>query len=213
MKRRGLLRTALALCTPLATVALLGGCQSVEQKATYELRVTEAVVEADIPDDGPGTEEIAVRITWSADADGLVGSFSNPADTTATIHWDEATISFDGGEPVPILSAAPHPNPDLPQPPTVIPRYGQAIVGMLPGDAAEWEWMANRAMGGSWHPTSSLFGLVFDPDQSTSERRELAETAIGRKMMIELPIHTGSRRLTHIYDLRVTGVEMRPAAR
>ena len=36
--------------TPLATVALLGGCQSVEQKATYELRVTEAVVEAEVVD-------------------------------------------------------------------------------------------------------------------------------------------------------------------
>jgi len=32
-------------------------------------------------------------------------------------------------------------------------------------------------------------------------------------MMIELPIHTGSRRLTHIYDLRVTAVEMRPSVR
>jgi len=205
MKRHELLLAA----TPLVVCLALVGCQSGSYEAHYELRVTEAVVEDGIPESGPGTEEIAVRVTWSADEDGLVASFTNPADTTAAIHWDEATISFDDEPPQPLLSTAPHPNPDLPQAPTLIPKYGQMIIGMLPESSAEWEWFSNRAMGGSWHPTSALFGITLNAEQSASDREALAETAVGRKIMIELPVRTGSRRLTHIYDLRVKRAEVR----
>ena len=203
---RGFWATAL-----LVALAALAGCQSADLKAHYELRATEAVMEAEIPEDGPGTEQIAVRVTWSADADGVVGSFSNPADTTAAIHWEKATISVDGEPPVPLLSAAPQPGPDLPQPPTVIPRLGQMIIGMLPGDAAEWEWFANRTLGGSWRPTAPLFGIEFTPGMSEAERLSMAETAVGKRIRIELPVRTGGRRLTHIYDIRVTGAELRPS--
>lgn len=202
---------ALAAVTLSAAVTLTG-CQSPDLKAVYELRVTEAVVEADIPDDGPGTEKIAIRATWRADADGLVGSFSNPADTTAVIHWEDASISIDGGPPVPVLSAALYPNPDLPQPPTVIPRLGQIVIGILPGDAAEWEWLANRTMGGSWYPTAPLFGIAFTPEMDRNERLSLAETAVGKKIMIELPVRTGKRSLTYIYDIRVAGADLRPSS-
>jgi len=199
----------LAIPVLVTLLASLAGCQSGTYEPVYDLRVTEAVVEDGVPEEGPGTHEIAIRATWTADSGGFVGSFANPADTTAAIHWDEATIAIDGGETQPLLSAAPHPNPDLPQPPTIIPRRGTMMVGMLSAGHAEWEWFTNRAMGGAWHPTRALFGIAFDAEQSESDRRDLARTAVGKKIMIELPVRTGSRKLTHIYDIRVVEADIR----
>ena len=82
------------------------------------------------------------------------------------------------------------------------------IVGMLPRSHAEWEWLASRAMGGSWKASSGLFGVALTSEQSKSERRSLAQTAIGSKVMIKIPVRTGSRVLTHIFDVRVTGAEV-----
>jgi hypothetical protein len=82
------------------------------------------------------------------------------------------------------------------------------IVEMLPRSHAEWEWFASRAMGGSWSASSGLFGVTLTSEQSGSERRSLAETAIGSKAMIEIHVRTGSRVLTHIFDVRVMGAEV-----
>jgi len=82
------------------------------------------------------------------------------------------------------------------------------IIGMLPQSHAEWEWFANRAMGGSWSASSGLFGITLTPEQSDSERQSLAETAIGKRAIVKISVRTGSRVLTHIFDVRVTGAEV-----
>ena len=195
------------LSSVLICVALVG-CQSSSYEVRYEVRVNEAVIEEDVPETGPGTEQIAVKVVWSATSAGLSAHFTNPADTTAAILWEEATFSYGTDAREPLLSTAPHAGPELPQAHTVIPGPGQMVVGMLPLSHAEWEWFPSRAMGGSWKASSELFGVTFTSEQNKSERRSLAETAIGQRVMIELPVRTGSRKLTHIFDVRVTGAEV-----
>jgi hypothetical protein len=215
MGKRDLTRWARLAGIPalLCALTLLTACQSRVYKAYYTLGVTEAVIEESVSGAGPDAQEIAVRVSWSADSDGLIANISNPADSTAAIVWDGATVSFDGGPPEALLSSAPHPDPELPQPPTAIPRYGQSIIEMLPAAAAEWEWFADRAMGGSWHPKSALFGVSLEAEQTDADRLALARTAVGRKMIVRLPVRVGSRRLTHIYDMRVIEADVRAAYR
>ena len=186
----------------------LAGCQSSSPEVRYEVSASEAVVEGNVPEDGPGTQEIAVKVVWSATSAGLSAHFTNPADTTAVILWEGATFSYGSDEPEPLVSTAPHAGPELPQPPTLIPGFGVVIIGMLPQSHAEWEWSANRAMGGSWSASTDLFGVTLTPEQSDSERQNLAATAIGKKVMIKIPVRTRDRVLTHIFDIRVTGAEV-----
>jgi hypothetical protein len=63
-------------------------------------------------------------------------------------------------------------------------------------------------MGGTWKPSGGLFGVEFTSQQTESERVSLAETALGKRAKIALDIRTGSRVLTYIYDVRVTGAEV-----
>jgi hypothetical protein len=190
-------------------VAALPGCQTASYEARYEFLVTEAVVESEAPEDGPATDEIAARITWSASSSGLDAHVTNPADTTAAVLWERSSFAYESGESEPLIGTAPHASPDLPQPPTMIPGGGQMIVGMLPRSHAEWEWLPNRAMGGTWEASSGLFGVEFESEQTESEFRSLAETALGKKAKITLVVRTGSRVVTYIYDVRVTGAEVR----
>ncbi len=185
------------------------GCQSASYEVRYEVGVNEAVIEENVPETGPGTEEIAVKVVWSASSEGLSAHFTNPADTTAAILWEEATFSYEAEEREALVSTAPHAGPELPQPPTLIPGFGQMAVGMLPRSHAEWEWSQSRAMGGSWNASSDEFlGVTLTAGQSKSELQSLAETAVGKRVMIELTVQTGSRVLTHIFDVRVTGAEV-----
>jgi hypothetical protein len=186
----------------------LAGCQSASYEVRYEVAVNEAVIEENVPETGPGTEEIAVKVEWSATSEGLSAHFTNPADTTAAILWEEARFSYRSEEREALVSTAPHAGPELPQPPTLIPGHGQVIVGMLPRSQAEWEWLPSRAMGGSWKASPEFFGVTLTSGQSRSELWSLAETAIGKRVMIELTVRTGSRVLTHIFDVRVTGAEV-----
>jgi hypothetical protein len=199
---------SLALLAPVLICVALAGCQSSSHEVRYEVSVSEAVFEGNTPETGPGTQEIALRVEWSATSAGLNAHITNPADTTAAILWEEATFSYGSGEPEPLISTAPHAGPELPQPPTLIPRFGVVIVGMLPQSHAEWEWFASRAMGGSWSASSGLFGVTLTSEQSDSERQSLAATAIGKKAMIKISVRTGDRVLTHIFDVRVTGAEV-----
>ena len=198
----------LVLLSSVLICGALAGCQSTTHEVRYEVSVSEAVIEGAAPETGPGTQEIAVKVVWSATSAGWAAHFTNPADTTAAILWEEATFSYGSAPPVPLISTAPHAGPELPQPPTLIPRFGVVIVGMLPQSHAEWEWFANRAMGGSWKASSELFGVTFTSEQSDSERQSLAATAIGRKAIINISVRTGDRVLTHIFDVRVTGAEV-----
>jgi hypothetical protein len=199
---------SLALLTLVLICVALAGCQSSSHEVRYDVSVSEAVIEGNVPETGPGTQEIAVKVEWSATGAGLSAYFTNPADTTAMILWDEATFSYGSEEPEPLISTAPHAGPELPQPPTLIPRFGTVIIGMLPESHAGWEWSASRAMGGSWSASSGLFGVTLASEQSDSERQTLAETAIGKKAMIKISVRTGDRVLTHIFDVRVTGAEV-----
>ena len=187
------------------------GCQSASYEVRYEVGVNEAVIEENVPETGPGTEEIAVKVVWSATSEGLSAHFTNPADTTAAILWEEATFSYGAGEREALVSTAPHSGPELPQPPTLIPGPGQVVVGMLPRSHAEWEWLPSRVMGGSWNASSEFLGVTLTAGQSKSELQSLAEAAIGKRVMIELTVQTGSRVLTHIFDVRVTGAEVFPS--
>lgn len=197
-----------ALLSSILFCWALVGCQSSSYEVRYEVGINEAVIEEDVPETGPGTEEIAVKVEWSATSAGLSAHFTNPADTTAAILWEEATFSYGAGDREVLVSTAPHAGPELPQPPTLIPGSGQAVIGMLPRSHAEWEWFPSRAMGGVWNASSELFGVTLTAGQSKSELQSLAETAIGKRVMIELTVQTGSRVLTHIYDVRVTGAEV-----
>ena len=199
---------SLVLLSSILICGALVGCQSSSHEVRYEFSVSEAVVEENVPETGPGTEKIAVKVKWSATSAGLSAHFTNPADTTAAILWEEATFSYGSGAAEPLVCTAPQAGPELPQSPTLIPSLGQMIVGMLPRSHAEWEWSASRVMGGSWSASSGLFGVTLTPEQSASERRSLAEATIGSKVMIEIPVRTGSRVLTHIFDVRVTGAEV-----
>ena len=200
--------TTLVLLSLVLICGALAGCQSPGHEVRYEVSVSEAVIEGAAPETGPGTREIALKVEWSATSGGLNAHFTNPADTTAAILWEEATFSYGSAPPVPLISTAPHAGPELPQPPTLIPGFGTVIVGMLPQSHAEWEWFANRAMGGSWNASAELFGVTLTSEQSDSERQSLAETAIGKKAMIKISVRTGDRVLTHIFDVRVTGAEV-----
>ncbi len=200
------MRVAVLLSAVL--IAALVGCQSSSYEVRYEVSVSEAVIEGNVPETGPGTQEIALGVEWSMTSAGLDARCTNPADTTAAILWEEATFSYGSEEPEPLISTAPHADPELPQPPTLIPGFGVVIVGMLPQSHAEWEWFPSRAMGGSWSASSELFGVTLTSEQSDSERQSLAATAIGKKAMIEIPVRTGNRVITHIYDVRVTGAEV-----
>ncbi len=186
----------------------LAGCQSSSYEVRYEVAVNEAVIEENVPETGPGTEEIAVKVEWSATSEGLSAHFTNPADTTAAILWEGSTFSYRSKEREALVSTAPQAGPELPQPPTLIPGPGQMIIGMLPRSHAEWEWFPSRAMGGSWNASSGFFGVALTSGQSRSELQSLAETAIGKRAIIELTVRTGSRVLTHIFDVRVTGAEV-----
>ena len=199
---------SLVLLSSILICWALAGCQSASYEVRYEVAVNEAVIEENVPETGPGTEEIAVKIEWSATSAGLSAHFTNPADTTAAILWEEATFLYRSEEREALVSTAPHAGPELPQPPTLIPGLGQTVVGMLPLSHAEWEWFPSKAMGGSWNASSEFFGVTLTSGQSKSELQSLAETAIGKRMMIELTVRTGSRVLTHIFDVRVTGAEV-----
>jgi len=199
---------SLVLLSSILICWALAGCQSASYDVRYEVAVNEAVIEENVPETGLGTEEIAVKVEWSATSAGLSAHFTNPADTTAAILWEEATFLYRSEEREALVSTAPHAGPELPQPPTLIPGLGQTVVGMLPRSHAEWEWLPSRAMGGSWNASSEFFGVTLTSGQSRSELQSLAETAIGKRMMIELTVQTGSRVLTHIFDVRVTGAEV-----
>lgn len=200
--------TTLAILLPVLLCAALTGCQTASDEVRFELRVSEAVIEENVPETGPGTQELAVKVIWSATTRGFDAHVTNPADTTASILWEEATFSYVPVEDEPLVATAPQAGPELPHPPTAIPARGQMIVGMLPRSHAEWEWSTNRAMGGSWRAVTGLFGVEFTEEQSESDRRALAESAVGRKAVIEIPVRTGSRVLTYIFDVRVTGAEV-----
>ena len=190
-------------------IAMLAGCQQkVGFEVRYELHMTEAVVEANAPETGPTTRELACSITWTATSEGLDAHITNPADTTVSVLWEGATFSYDGGEPEPLVSTALHETDDVPQPPTVIPAGGTVIVGMLPSSHAEWEWLPSRAMGGSWGASSGLFDVLPTLAQTEEERTALAETAVGRKFKIQIPISIGSREITYIFDARVMRAEV-----
>jgi hypothetical protein len=201
-------RTASLVLGLVLVTAVIAGCQTASNEVRFDLAVSEAVVEEGVPETGPGTQDLAVKVTWTATTVGLDAHVTNPADTTAAILWEGATFSYGSAEPEPLVATAPHATPDLPQMPTEVPRNGQMIIGMLPRSHAEWEWSANRTMGGTWEASGGMFDIVLTPEQSESERRATAEAAVGRKAMIKIPIRTGSRVLTYIFDVRVKGAEV-----
>jgi hypothetical protein len=186
----------------------LAGCQSASHEARFELQVTEAVVEENAPEEGPTARELAAAIDWTMRTDGLDARVTNRADTVAMILWEGATFSVDGGETEPLVATAPQQEPEVPGLTSAIPAGGQMVVGMLPRSHAEWEWMPSRAMGGAWKPASGLFGVEFTTEQTEAERQALAETAVGRKVKVDVPVRIGSRVLRHIFDIRVTGAEV-----
>jgi len=201
-------RTIIAAACLALIVSMLVGCQTVDHEVRYEFQMTEAVVEANAPETGPTTLALACSVTWAVTSHGLDAHITNPADTTVAIQWEGATFSYDGGEPEPLVGTARHETPDIPQLPTVIPAGGTMIVGMLPSSHAKWEWLPSRAMGGSWGAESALFGILPTSVQTEEERRALAETAVGKRFKIRVPISTGSREITYIFDARVMGAEV-----
>lgn len=211
MNVRKVLPAAGGVAAAAALLVLAAGCESRSYDVRYELSVTEAVVEENVPDDGPATDEIAVRATWSATGSALSARFSNPADTTAAILWEGATYTPGAGEPVALVTTAPSPGDELPQAPTVVPARGEMAVDMLPLPDAEWEWLPNRVMGGFWKASPALFGVDVNAAQSDAERRSLAESVVGERFVIKIPMRTGKRVMTHIYDVRVAGAEVFPS--
>lgn len=207
MKRSGLILASLLL--PVALAVVLAGCQTAGHEVRYEVRVTQAVLESDAPASGADAQEIALETAWTVTSGELSARVTNPADSLAVILWDAARVSYGGDSVEALVSKAPHQSPDVPQPPTEIPPRGQMVIGMLPETNAEWEWLPNRAMGGAWRSASGLFGITLDSEQSEDDRRALAETAVGRKIVVDLTVRTGTRVLRYIYDMRVTGAEVR----
>jgi hypothetical protein len=193
-------------------VVLLAGCQSASYEAVYEFNVTEAVMEENTPEEGPPTDDIAVDIQWRVGSHRLSARITNPADTTAVLVWDGAEFTHDG-ETVPLVWTAPVVNADLPQAPVSIAARGQLVADMLPVSNAVWEWLPNRAMGGSWAAGTGLFGIDPSAGQTDDERRLSAESAIGQRFKIRLVFTTGDRKLTYIYDMRVTGATVRATYR
>ena len=199
--------TATACVLLLLATASMTGCQSPGYEIRYEVSKTEAVLEANAPEEGPPTERIALDIDWTITSDSLEARMSNPADTTAVIMWDGATFTY-GDETVPLVTTAPSPSPDLPQQGTVIPRRGQMAVDVVPLSQAEWEWLPNRAMGGRWRPVGGLLGIKPEATQTDDERAALAETALGEKFKVRIPVSTGHRVLTYLFDFRVAGARV-----
>ena len=210
MTRTSVARRIVCATAALAmAIAVFAGCQQkVGYEVRYELHMTEAVVEANAPETGPTTRELACSVTWTVTSEGLDAHITNPADTTVSILWEGAMFSYDGGEPEPLVSTSLHETSDIPQPPTVIPAGGTMIVGMLPSSNAEWEWLPSRAMGGSWGVASALFDVQPTSTQTEEERTALAETAVGEKFKIQIPISIGSREITYIFDARVMRAEV-----
>lgn len=201
---------AVALGLAVVLTLALTGCTSSTYEVRYEVRVTEAVVETDVPEDGPGTQEIAVRSEWTVSSFALDVRFSNPADTVATIVWEGATYTH-GDETTPLVLTAPHGGPELPQPPTIIPRRGQVAVGLIPHSHGEWRWFTNRATGGIWYAVRGLFGGRAEAEQTESEWQAVAEAAVGETFEMRIPIMTGDRSLTYLYDVRVMDATVRPS--
>ena len=200
-----------AIVVPALLSLTLAGCQTASYEARYELRVTTAVVEENAPETGPDMDELAMTFRWSVTSVGLDAHITNPADTTAAILWEGATFSYVPGDQEPLVATAPQAGPDLPQPATVIPGHGQMIVAMLPRSCVEWEWSANRAMGGSWKPSTRLFGISLPPEASEADRLALAETAVGERLSIEIPVRIGQRVHSYTFDVLVTGAEVYPS--
>ncbi|MBN2564352.1 MAG: hypothetical protein JXB46_01435 [Candidatus Eisenbacteria bacterium] len=194
-----------------ALMPAIQGCESPRYEVHYELGVTPAAVESDAPEDGPKTTAIAADIAWTLTSHSLEALVTNRADTTAVILWEGATISHDGGEPEPLISCSPCPGPDLPQAPTTIPRKGQIAIDTIPGSLGEWEWLSNRAMGGSWHATADIMGVPLSEAGSMEDIEKAALETVGRKLRIRVPIRIGRRLVTHLYELRVSGADVRRA--
>lgn len=204
--------TATAAIMAVGAALLTAGCQSASYEVVYEFNVTAAVMEENAPEDGPRTDDIAVDIEWSIGSHRLSARISNPADTTAVLMWDGAEFTH-GGETVPLVGTAPAPNDALPQAPVPVPAGGQLVADMLPLSNAVWEWLPSRAMGGSWGGETGLFGVDLSADQTEDERSVTAESAVGQRFKIRLPVATGSRKLVYMYDMRVTGATVRATHR
>jgi hypothetical protein len=187
----------------LACLAAGAGCQSPAYEVHYGVRVTPAVVESDAPEDAPKTTEISADVTWTVTSHSLEALVTNRADSTATIIWEGATIAIDGGEPEPLLYTAPCPGPELPQPPTTVPRKGQVAIDTVPRSEAEWEWLPNRAMGGSWRAKEDIMGVPLADASSREAIETAAQQAVGKKLRIRLPILVGHRHITHMFELLV----------
>jgi hypothetical protein len=190
--------TVAALGIALVLPLFLAGCTTATYEVRYDVRVTEAVVETDVPEDGPGTQVIAVRTEWTVSSFALDVRFSNPADTAAVIMWEGATYSH-GGETAPLVLTAPQAGPELPQPPTTIPRRGQVAVGLIPQSHGEW------------YAVEGLFGGAAGPEPTESDWQAVADAAIGQTFEVRIPIRTGGRSLTYMYDVRVLGATVRPS--
>ncbi|MCK4511350.1 hypothetical protein KAW64_06395, partial [bacterium] len=91
------------LLSAVLIVAVVG-CQSSSYEVRYEVSVSEAVIEGNAPETGPETQEIALGVEWSVTSAGLNAHFTNPADSTAVILWEEATFSYGSEEPEPLIS-------------------------------------------------------------------------------------------------------------
>lgn len=213
MSAKEIVRRTAATAFALAVVGwALAGCQSASYEVLYETTLTEAVLEDNVPEDGPRTDEIAMKIEWTIESHGLTARITNPADTTAAILWEDATFTH-GDDVVALVSTAPSSSQDLPQAPTIIPRRGQLAAGMLPLSNAEWQTLPNMSMGGYWLATTGLFGVTPSADSSDEERNRQAEAAVGQKFKIRLPVRTGDRVLTYLYDMRVVRAQVRAAYR
>jgi hypothetical protein len=188
-----------------AVCVVAAGCQQPAYEVRYEINTTPSVVENEPPEDGPRTSEIAAEMTWNLTSAALELRVSNRADTTAMIVWKDATVAYDGGEPDPLLCGSPAANPDLPQEPTAIPRRGQVVLDAIPESAAEWEWLPNRVMGGSWRASRDIMGVEAPEGATEEELLAAARSAVGHRLMVRVPVRIGSRLLIHSYDMRVKG--------
>lgn len=192
---------AVAVCLLAA-----GGCDSPSYRVRYEVSVTPSVVEREPPEEGPRTSEIAADIAWTVTSSRLEARVTNNADTTAAILWEGATISFDGGEAEQLLHGSPAAGPDLPQDPTEIPGGGQVVLDAVPASAAEWEWLPNRVMGGSWSAVRDIMGTELPDSGSEDAMMDAAREAVGRRLTVRIPLRIGHRILRQTYDMRVVDV-------
>jgi hypothetical protein len=199
---------AAALVVSAAAVAALCGCQAPVYDIHYEIGVTPSVVESNAPEEGPKTSDLAATITWTLTSHSLEAFISNPADSTAAIMWSGATFAYDGGEPEPLISSAPSSSPELPQAPTLVPRKGQVALDTIPRGAAEWKWMPNRAMGGSWRADRDIMGVSLSEGASKEDMEKAALETVGKKIRIRIPFRIGHRNITNSYEIRITGAEV-----